>query len=391
MRLLLAISGLDPRDGGPPRVVVGSAIGLAHLGHEVTVISLVDPGAEKAISGFIRPAEEAGVKFVFVNPVGILSTWFPTRDGNLVEAMEAADVVHCHGVWSPFLLAVGCLAKARRKPYFVSSHGLFSPWSMRKSRLKKRLATLLLGVGRYCTAAQGVIFGTRGEYDVSRVPGGRIRPLFVPNGVDEHAGLRPVSAGDRALLRDAAPAVGNWKRTILFFARIHPKKGLDLLVEGFAEVAHRFPGTGLLIAGIRQDESFQRRIEQQIGQAAEVPIVLTTQLVGEKSQFLYAYADIFVLPSHEEGFSMALLEALAHGCPSLSTTLCHLPEIEGEGAGVVVEPTATDIGKGLARLLQQDDAELAAMGARARLLFEARFTWARVAQQLAAQYSLALS
>lgn len=387
MRLLLAINDLHPRQGGPPRVVIGSGIALAKAGHDVTVLSILAPGDEQAVNDHIQSARDAGVKFVFIDTVPVASIWFPPRRGRLADAIEAADLLHCHGIWNPLFLTAARIAKARAKPYFVSVHGLLSPWAMRKSRLKKRLAWALFDIGGYLEKARGVIFGTRGEFEVSTPLGARIRPLFVPNGVSSATGSQLITAQDRARLAAAAPRVAGWSRTVLFFSRIHPKKGLDMLIEAFASVAPRFPGTGLLIAGIPEDPDYQRAIERQIADAAGVEICLTTDLVGEDSRFLYGLADVFVLPSHEEGFSMALLEALAYGCPSLSTTLCHLPEIAEQGAGVVTDPTPEAIGRGLDALLGLDDDALAAMRSRARALFESRFTLESVARQLSARYS----
>jgi glycosyltransferase involved in cell wall biosynthesis len=285
------------------------------------------------------------------------------------------------------LLAAARIAERHDKPYFVSVHGSLSPWAMRKSRLKKRLTRALFGVGRYFERARGVIFGTHGEYEVSALRGTRLRPVFVPNGVSFETGSRPVTPEDRDWLIAAAPAVEGWSRIVLFFSRVHPKKGVDMLIDAFAKVAPGFPGTGLLIAGLPDDPDYQRALERQIASTAPAEIFMTTDLVGERSQFLYALSDVFVLPSHEEGFSIALLEALAYGCPSLSTTLCHLPEIAEQGAGVVVEPTPEAIGRGLSELLAQDAEALTAMRSRARALFESRFTWASVARQLTACYS----
>jgi glycosyltransferase involved in cell wall biosynthesis len=387
MRLLLAINDLHPREGGPPRVVIGSGTALAQAGHDVTILSIVAPGDEQAVNDHIRPARDAGVKFVFIDPVRPASIWFPPRRGRLAEAIEAADLLHCHGIWNPLFLTAAKIAEARAKPYFVSVHGLLSPWAMRKSRLKKRVAWALFDIGRYLENARGVIFGTRGEFEVSTPLGAQIRPLFVPNGVSSATGSQPITPQDLARLAAAAPPVAGWNRTVLFFSRIHPKKGLDMLIEAFASVAPRFPATGLLIAGLPEDPDYQRAIERQIAGVTGAEICMTTDLVGEEARFLYALSDVFVLPSHEEGFSMALLEALACGCPSLSTTLCHLPEIAEQGAGVVTDPNPESIARGLADLLRLDGEALAAMRSRARALFETRFTLESVARQLSACYS----
>jgi glycosyltransferase involved in cell wall biosynthesis len=390
MHLLLVIDGLHTRDGGPPRVVVDSAIALARLGHTVTIASTLRSADADVVRAMVRPAEEVGVVCIFVDRPAPWAIWSPSHGGELFAAISEADVVHCHGVWSPLLLTAGRLAEQLGTPYFVSSHGLFSPWAVRKSRLKKQFATLIFGVGRYCDHAAAVIFGTKGEYEVSAIPGRSPRAVFVPNGAAIGKENEQVTDADEARLFSAVPEVKQWRRTVLFFSRIHPKKGLDMLVDAFAQVAPQFPGTGLLIAGLAEDANYQWAVERQIANARPAPIVMTTALVGDGSRFLYSFASVFALPSHDEGFSIALLEALASGCPSLCTTFCHLPEIAEEHAGVVVAPTADAIALGLMQLLSQDDHSLAAMGARASALFQARFSWESVARQLSACYATAM-
>ena len=257
---------------------------------------------------------------------------------------------------------------------------------------KKRLAVKLFDLASIFDGASGIIFGSETEASESWQPSGAMRKIFIPNGVDAAVGLEHgMSPEARQRLAAAAPPFEQWSCKLLFFSRIHPKKGVDMLVRAFNALVSDYPGTGLLIAGLPQDEQYEAEVARLVA-ACPMPanIVLTTKLTGPGSHFLYSACDIFMLPSHAEGFSVALTEALAHGKPSLITRYCHMPEVETESAGVVVDPTPASIETGLRKLLSLPAEQLTAMGKNARGLFERRYTWDRVAQQLGAAYSAAL-
>jgi glycosyltransferase involved in cell wall biosynthesis len=395
MRILLVIDGMHPRDGGPPAVVSGSSIALQPRGARVQVLTILRPGDEADVRATWRRMTDSGVELSFCAPVGLGQLLGASQsDPAMQAAIDAADVVHLHGFWTPALILAARMARKAGKPYFISTHGLLDHRAMRSSPLKfakKRLALQLFDLRSIFERASGVIFGSETEAGESWQPAPAMRKLFIPNGVDARVGRETaVSAEARARLVAVAPQFAQWQRSLLFFSRIHPKKGVDMLVRAFNAVSADYPGAGLLIAGLAEDTQYEAEVARLIA-ACPIPdnIVLTTKLTGPGSHFLYSTCDIFVLPSHAEGFSVALTEALAHGRPSLITRYCHVPAVESEGAGLVVDPDPASIEAGLRKLLSLSDDALAAMGRNARLLFERHYTWDRVAEQLEAAYSAA--
>ncbi len=394
MKILLVIDGMHPRDGGPPAVVAGSAIALRRHGADVTVLTTLLPDDEADVRMTWGAMTEHGVALQFCTTVGLKHLLgFTPIDPAMQSAVAAADVVHIHGFWTPALLAAAKMARAAEKPYFISTHGLLDQRAMTSSRrkwVKKRLAVALLGFRPVFRDASGVIFGSETEDGESWDPVAGMRKLYIPNGVEASVGRKPVADEARERLRASAPRFDEWNRSLLFYSRIHPEKGLDMLVRAFNAVCLDFPDAGLLIAGIMKDEAYGAQVNDLIAQCpAPDRIALTTSLTGPESHFLYSLCDIFVLPSHAEGFSVALTEALAHARPSLITRYCHLPLVATEGAGVVVDPTPASIEGGLRTLLALSDDALAAMGRNARALFDRRYTWDSVAEQLLGAYSTA--
>lgn len=118
-------------------------------------------------------------------------------------------------------------------------------------------------------------------------------------------------------------------------------------------------------------------------------VVLTGPLYGELKMAAYAEAAVFCLPSRQEGFSLAILEALGVGVPCVVTRSRNFPEVETSGAGVVTPLCAKAVADGmrvvLTDVLASPEAR-AAMGQRGRALVLSKYTWPRVAEQMLASY-----
>src|SRR5690606_39210243 len=157
-------------------------------------------------------------------------------------------------------------------------------------------ALALFGFRPLFRDASGIIFGSEAEDRESLAPVPMMRKLFIPNGVHAHIGLTPASPAARARLAAIAPQFDGWQRSLLFYSRIHPKKGIDMLVKAYNAVVPDFPGVGLLIAGIMKDEQYGAYVARLVGECPDPNrIVLTTRLTGPESHFVYSLCDIFVL------------------------------------------------------------------------------------------------
>ena len=251
---------------------------------------------------------------------------------------------------------------------------------MRHKALKKKIYTALVE-GKNLRRAACLHALSRPEVGHLRALAPRTPVCFVPNGVD----LAPLeNLPDRAELEAEFPELRG-KFVLLFFSRIHLKKGLDLLADALSAVAATRPDLHVLLAG-RDDGAlgpFRQRCEAS-GTAGRLTWV--GHVSGARARQVWGAADAFVLPSYSEGFSMAILEALACRLPALVTTACHFPELAAAGGGIVVEPTTAGVTAGLRALLERSPAERAALGLRGRALVERQYTWDRQARRLADVY-----
>jgi glycosyltransferase involved in cell wall biosynthesis len=354
-------NGLDSRrDGGMVPSILGMTGGLAEQGGDVRIVT---PTPSRIESRRI--------------PRGVR---LEGPEADLERAVRWADIVHIHGLWQGHTRRAAAEARHHRIPHLIAAHGMADPWAVRQKRWKKWLYSLLIENRnlRGCSCLHAL---TRPEVDYLREFAPKAPVAWVPNGVDlsvlDRLPPRAEFEVDHPEIRD--------KFVLLFFSRVHKKKGLDLLAPALAKVAQDHPEIHLLMAGI-DDGALAPFLAVADSLGLKKRITYVGHVDGEEARKVWSAADAFILPSYSEGFSMSVLEALGCGLPSIITTACNFPELARENAGICVPPTLDGIVQGLRDLLEMSGDELERIGSRGRLLVEQSYTWERQAEQLAKVY-----
>jgi len=354
-------NGMDPRrDGGMVPSILGITSALAGQGGPVTIVSptpsTVDPESL---------------------PFGLSMR---TAEPDLEAWVRSAEVVHLHGLWQGHTRRGGRTARRYGVPYLIAAHGMAEPWALRHKALKKMLYTAAVE-GKNLRGASCLHALSKPEIGHLRALAPRSDVCFVPNGVD----LAPLeNLPERRVLEAEHPELAG-KFVLLFLARLHVKKGLDLLAEALGALSKDHPNLHLLLAG-NNDGALGPFLKQVEALGISNRVTVLGHVAGEAARRAWGAADAFALPSYSEGFSMAVLEALACRLPTLITTACHFPELETAGGGIVVKPTIEDVTEGLRSLLERSPAERAALGEAGRALVERQYTWDRQAERLAEVY-----
>jgi glycosyltransferase involved in cell wall biosynthesis len=170
---------------------------------------------------------------------------------------------------------------------------------------------------------------------------------------------------------------------VLFVSTIEPRKNVDGLLAAFARMQDHVPHT-LVLAGAEGWN--QEPVATMIARHGIARRVRHIGYVRDRSDLplLYSAADAFVLPSFYEGFGIPVLEAMACGCPVITTRRASLPEAGGEAAQYVDPDDPENIAYGIRKVLQSPGL---AEDLRARGLVQAaRFTWAGAAERVLACY-----
>lgn len=367
-------------------VATRMAAAQAALGCQMQVVSYRFPKAQDRIDAAIKTIPNiASVKLEYLPPL-TKPERFLARGARrtLQSVVEEFDLIHLHGVWDPVIHVVSTLAAAAGKPFVLTPHGMLDPWAMSQRWWKKRLA-MALGYRRMLNHAAFLHFLNADECALTTRLHLTSPSRILPNGIFLEE-LDPLP--DKGAFRAAHPEFAQ-ARLILFLSRLHYKKGLDFLADAFAIVAREFPDAQLIVAG--PDDGARAPFQAQI---ARLNIARRVHLVGPlyATQKIAALrdCDCFCLPSRQEGFSLAVTEAMACESPVVISTECHFPEVREAGAGVVVELNAQAVAAGIQTVLR-DPSRATQMGQAGRTLVASRFTWPKVAQQMIANYQQVLA
>lgn len=377
LHVLHVVSSLAPTTGGPSASVPGLCAALAQAGCRVTLTAVGPEAAAEALA-----AREAGVELQLMRPTPsgplIYSRELAQR---LPEFAAAADVIHVHGLWqSPGWLA-GSAARRLHKPLVISPRGFLEPWSLTRSRLKKRIAAALFD-NRNLRAAACLHATAAAEAAACRAYGLRCPVAIIPNGVelpDEGA-----AAGAAAYYERQEACRG--KRNALFLSRLHPKKGLPDLLAAWSSLAQAHTDWHLTIAGPDEGGYLATVLQgiEELGLQQAVSCV--GPLHGPEKAAALREAELVVLPTYSENFGMVVAEALAAATPVLTTRGAPWEGLPAHGCGWWVPVGADGVREGLAAALACPPEHLREMGRRGRQWALAAFTWPAIAEAMRDTY-----
>jgi glycosyltransferase involved in cell wall biosynthesis len=195
---------------------------------------------------------------------------------------------------------------------------------------------------------------------------------------------------------NGVPLPDEWKtspsngteRTALFLSRVHPKKGLPMLLDAWADVEP--DDWHLLIVG-PDEKGHRAELEEQVDRKGLSDVVTFHSPVEDDDKWpLYRESDLFVLPTHSENFGVVVAEALASGIPAITTTGAPWAELEESDCGWWVKPETAAIKKALAEGTSASDDRRLEMGHQGRALVKEKYSWDGVARKLNAAYEWVL-
>ena len=348
MRILHTTDSLDPDTGGPARSVPQLALAQADLGHDV---GLWCPGKAYASIPDIHSGKSKKLQ--------LLSGHL----GSVIREFGHPEIMHDHGIWRPYHKWVAAHSRRLGTPLIVSPRGMLEPWALSHKKAKKKAAWSLYQA-RQLRAVSALHATAITEARQLRKLGLEAPLLLVPNGV---------TIPELKLIDQRQDD----EKTALFLGRIHPVKGLPLLIEAWRKVKPE--GWKMRVIGPPQD-GHDAVLKSQV-KAAELSDdwAFEPSLEGDEKWKALLEADLLILPSHSENFGIVVAEALACGTPVITTTGTPWQELTGRRCGWWVDPTVDALASSLKDATSTSAAERDEMGKIGREWMAQDFTWPAIA------------
>ena len=359
MNIVHVVPQIRREASGPTYVVSCLCSGLAARGAQVTIMCVAAGNEVPGVHVDVYRPWPVARRFEISTALA----------RSLAHLSEAVDVVHNHSLWSMVNVASGIVVPQRRAKLVTAPHGTLAPWALAHSRLKKRLIWPLQK--RALTRADLLHATCVEEYQEIRALGLRAPVAIIENGVD------------LPKLEERLPKAG--ARTLLFLSRLHPKKGLENLIDSWRRLEPDHPDWRLLIVG-PGSPAYVASLESRIARSGVSRIGLAGPVFGDAKARAYRQADLFVLPTHSENFGMVVAEALAHECPAVVGRGAPWRGLEVEGCGWWRPNDVDSLTATLHAAMSQEPSVLHEMGRRGRAWMARDFAWDIIARRMELAY-----
>lgn len=386
MKILRIIASMDPANGGPCQGIRNFIPELEKLGVENEVVSLDSPsamflGTDKFPIHALGPAH---TPWAFN---ASLIDW-------LCENLKRFDAVVVHGLWlyHGFAARKALLQLKRKNPsrksgkvpkLFVMPHGMLDPYFQKTpSRKLKAIRNWFywkLIERKVVRDADGILYTCEEEL---RLGGQTFSPYRPKREINVGYGIAEPSPYTQIMtnaFQSKCPQLNNHSY-FLFLSRIHEKKGLDLLVGAYEQIVKEsFGGNDipkLVIAGPGLDSAYGRKIQDLVLDSAVLSqhIFFTGMLSGSAKWGAFYGCEAFILPSHQENFGIAVVEAMACGKPVLISKQVNIwREIEEEKSGIVRDDNLLGTYQMINSWLNFPEEKKSSMGRSAKQCFKGKF------------------
>lgn len=244
------------------------------------------------------------------------------------------EIIHLHSLWMyPSLI----LSKTNKIKKIISPHGMLDEWALNNGKLKKKISLFLFEKKNLKTANCIHALCYQEYLDIRKL--NTSTPVaIIPNGIN---------------LPEEIPLKKRNKKYILFLARLHPKKGLDNLIEAWTNINTK--DWELWIVG-PDEGGYEYKIAEKNKklQLGKKKIIFINGAFGKEKEKIYREATSFILPSFSEGLPMTILEAWSYKLPVLMTKECNLENAFEKDAAFEIKSSIEGIEIGIKNIINME-------------------------------------
>jgi glycosyltransferase involved in cell wall biosynthesis len=365
--ILHVIEDLKPESGGPTTVVVELAREQARAGHRVIVVCSRGPAQAEQRTQLAETFARAQIELVILDQTAAGST-----RGAIVSILRdrRPDVTHLHGVWGTVIRWGSAEARASGFKYVISTHGMLHPDVLKQGRLKKYVYLTLY---RHILASCSDVLALNEEERASIVARFKRPASVLANGI--RTDLYDMATPSRFL--DEHPEIqGSFT---LFVGRLHPIKGIDLLIRSYAKARGQGLRSTLVVAGPDAGSLGElQALAKELGVAEQVRFL--GPIYGDAKISAFAACSMFVHRPRFEGFGLTVVEALAAGKPVVTTDRCRLDGASEAGALIMTPDDDEAFAKAMLSI-ERDPAMAARLAEQGRAWIRSGFDWRSIREQ----------
>jgi len=287
----------------------------------------------------------------------------------LFQHQNKKVIIHDHGLWMDSNIASCLTSYLNNIPLLVSPHGSLEPWAMSNKKIKKNVAFQLYQ--KFLLNSACCIHTTSESEKLS------VHKLL------PKSKIKVVTLGTIIIKKEFVSKCDS--KNAIFLSRIHKKKGLDILIDAWANSSH--DNWKMIIVGPEED-SYYNIVKQRIKvHGLEDDIQLVGELYGHDKQKALFNSSLFILPSYSENFGLVISEALMSGLPVITTNKTPWLNLQEIGCGWTISPEINELVEALEEATKMTPAELRSMGQIGRNWMIDKFTWKNFGKNLMSIYS----
>jgi glycosyltransferase involved in cell wall biosynthesis len=272
-----------------------------------------------------------------------------------LNTLDSTSIFHIHGVWMHAQYTAAKIASKRTIPFVLSPHGMYEPWLWEEGKLKKKLYFNVVSRSAFAKARYIHAITPEEQKNLQKLfP--KTEVVCIPNAIEIEE-----------MVERKEPS----RPYFLFLGRLHPKKGLELLIDVFASL--KTLDFDLKIAG--PENAYASQLKEKVKQLKDSRIEFVGAVRGQEKKELFRNAHVFVAPSYSEVVGMVNLEAAMMGTPVITTHQTGLLQEWSRNGGILINPNREELRNAMVNASKWTNQERDTAGKKLREFVIKEYSW----------------